>query len=170
MRASRRGRVGIAWGVRSRPITERAIRSAVRAALAHGGREGIDVEVALVSDRFLAAIHGRFLGDRSRTDVISFDLGEDGGGPAAEIYVSVERARAVARERGDPIVGEIALYLVHGALHLCGFDDRSERQRVRMRAAEAAVLGDLGLLGGARGRVPAGTRRARVNRKIRKIS
>ena len=169
MRASGLGRVGIAWGVRSRPITERAIRSTVRAALAHGGRRGLDVEVALVSDRHLAAIHGRFLGDPSPTDVISFDLGEDGVGPAAEIYVSVDRARAVARERGEPIERELALYLAHGALHLCGFDDRSERERARMRAAETAVLGELGLLADARERVRAGSRGARVNRKTGKI-
>lgn len=170
MRGSRPGRVGIAWGVRSRPITERAIRSAVRAALAHAGREGIDVEVALVSDRHLAAIHARFLGDPSPTDVISFDLGEDGDGLAAEIYVSVERARAEARERGDPVEREIALYLVHGALHLGDFDDRSHGQRVRMRAAEAVVLAELGLLPAAHERVRDGTREARVNRKTGKTS
>jgi probable rRNA maturation factor len=153
-------RVGIAWGVRARPITDRAIRAAVRAALAHGGRPGIDVEVALVSDRHLASLHGRFLGDPAPTDVISFDLGEDGG-PAGEIYVSVDRARAVARERGDPIERELALYLVHGALHLCGFDDGSPRQRKRMRAAESSVLDGLGL-GGARGAI--------VNRKTKKTS
>jgi len=176
------GSVGIAWGVRARPISDRAIRAAVRAALAHGNRAGIDVEVALVSDPYLSSIHRRFLGDPAPTDVISFDLGEEGGGAAGEIYVSVDRARAVARERGDPIDRELALYLVHGALHLCGFDDRSPRQRVRMRAAEAIVLDGLGLrspaLDRARDRLPASARdRARggtggpsVNRKTKKTS
>ena len=166
MRAPRRGRVGIAWGVRARPVPDRAVRAAVRAALAHGGRAGIDVEVALVSDRHLASIHGRFLGDPAPTDVISFDLGEDDGGPAGEIYVSVDRARAVARERQEPVARELALYLVHGTLHLCGFDDRSARDRARMRAAEAVVLGRLGLLESAIG----GTREARVHRKTGKSS
>jgi probable rRNA maturation factor len=163
-------RVGIAWGVRARPISDRAIRAAVRAALAHGGRAGIDVEVALVSDRYLASIHGRFLGDPAPTDVISFDLGEDGGGPAGEVYVSVDRARAVARERGDPVERELSLYLVHGVLHLCGFDDRSARDRVRMRAAEALVLASLGLSPSARERVRGRTRGATVNRKTKKTS
>lgn len=162
--------MGIAWGVRARPISDRAIRAAVRAALAHGGRAEIDVEIALVSDRALASIHGRFLGDPAATDVISFDLGEDDGGPAGEIYVSVDRARAVARERGDPIERELALYLVHGALHLCGFDDRSPRPRARMREAEALVLADLDLPLSARKRVRGGTRGALVNRKTKKTS
>ncbi|MFN0006957.1 MAG: rRNA maturation RNase YbeY [Planctomycetota bacterium] len=164
------GSVGIAWEVRARPITDRAIRTAVRAALAHGDRAGIAVEVALVSDRTLASIHGRFLGDPAPTDVISFDLGEEDGGPAGEIYVSVDRARAVARERGDSIERELALYLVHGALHLCGFDDRSPRQRARMRAAEALVLAGLGLPSSAPRRARGGTRGPIVNRKTKKTS
>jgi probable rRNA maturation factor len=164
------GRIGIAWGVRSRPIPERTIRAAVRAALAHGGRAGIDVEVALVSDRHLAGIHGRFLGDPSPTDVISFDLGEDGDGLSAEIYVSVDRARAVARERGDTLVRELSLYLVHGALHLCGFDDRTEKDRTAMRAAEATVLAALGHREDPRERVRGGTRRPRADNKTGKIS
>ena len=170
MRGPRQGRVGIAWGVRARPLHEPAIRAAVRAALLHGGRAGIDVEVALVSDRHLAGIHGRFLGDPAPTDVISFDLGEDGDGPAAEIYVSVDRARAVARERGVEVEGELLLYLVHGALHLCGFDDRTAPQRTRMRAAEAAVLSDLGQPTSARKRVRGGSRGPAVNRKTKKTS
>jgi probable rRNA maturation factor len=143
MRASRPGRVGVAWDVRDRPLSDRAVRAAVRAALAHGGRAKIDVEVAFVSDRRLAAIHGRFLGDPSITDVISFDLEGSEGGAAGEIYVSVDRAREVARERGSTAAEELRLYLVHGALHLCGFDDLSPADRSRMRAAEALVLSRL---------------------------
>ena len=41
--------------------------------------------------------------------------------------------------------GELALYVVHGCLHLCGFDDHGERPRRRMRRAERAVLAELGL-------------------------
>ena len=170
MRASRPGRVGIAWGVRSRPLSDRAIRAAVRAALAHGGRPRIDLEVALVSDRRLAAIHRRFLGDASTTDVISFDLGEDGCGPAGEIYVSVDRARAIAGERGVSIERELCLYVVHGVLHLCGLDDRRRRDRERMRVAEAVVLASLGHAPEPVERVSGRTRRPRVHKKTGKTS
>jgi hypothetical protein len=77
------------------------VRASVRAALRHGGREHLEVDVALVSDEELASIHDRFLDDPSPTDVISFDLGEDGDGPAAEVYASVDRAIEVARKRGS---------------------------------------------------------------------
>ena len=76
--------------------------------------------------------------------MIAFDLGEEGGGPEGEVYVSVERAREVAARRGVEPARELALYLVHGVLHLCGYDDHDEEQSARMRAAETAVLRSLG--------------------------
>jgi probable rRNA maturation factor len=136
--------VQVSWCVVDRPLDDAAVVALVDAALAHGGRAGIDVDVVLVDDPTLADLHGRFLGDPSPTDVMSFDLGEDGGGPAGELYVSVDRARAVAGARGVRVARELALYLVHGTLHLCGHDDHSDDERAVMRAAEREVLAGLG--------------------------
>jgi probable rRNA maturation factor len=116
------------------------LRAAVGAALAVGGRPEIDVEVVLVGDETLARMHAQWLGDPSPTDVLSFDLGSDANGPAGEIYVSADRARAVALRRGLDAARELELYAVHGALHLCGFDDREPRARRRMRRAERNAL------------------------------
>ena len=102
------------------------------------------IDVVMVDDPTLAALHARFLGDPTPTDVMAFDLGHEGGGPEGEIYVSLDRARAVAAARGADVARELALYLVHGALHLCGFDDHAEAERERMRAAETSVLDGLG--------------------------
>lgn len=141
-------RVAVDWAVAERPLGDAAVRESVLAALEHGGRPGLRVGVILVDDPTLAELHERFLDDPSPTDVISFSLeeeGEAGGdGPQAEIYASVDRARAVARERGVPVARELALYLVHGALHLCGMEDAEPEERARMRAAERAVLDRLG--------------------------
>ena len=49
-------------------------------------------------------------------------------------------ARRVARELGTDVSEEVILYLVHGLLHLCGYDDRDELQRQQMRRREAEVL------------------------------
>lgn len=121
---------------------------AVEAALLHGGRPGLAVDLVLLSDPALAELHGRFLDDPTPTDVMAFDLGPpefapDPSGerePEAEIYVSVERARALAAEHGHGADRELLLYAIHGALHLCGYDDHEEGERLRMRAAEAAVM------------------------------
>ena len=133
-------RIRVAWSVPRRFLRDDDVRAAVRAALRHGGREHLEVDVALVSDAELASIHERFLDDPTPTDVISFDLGEDGDGPAAEVYASVDRAIEVARKRGSATSDELRLYVVHGTLHLCGFDDHEAVDRARMRRAESAVL------------------------------
>lgn len=139
-----RARVHVTWRTRHRLLDDAAVARAVRAALAHGGRARAEVAVVFVTDRALARLHGEWLGDPAPTDVITFELGEDGGGPAGELYVSAECARRVAAARGVAPARELALYVVHGALHLCGFDDRTPRKRSRMRAAESEVLAQLG--------------------------
>jgi len=135
---------GVHWAASGRRLlSEREVQATVAVALAHGGRPGLRVEVVFVADRALARLHARHLGDPSPTDVITFDLA-GGAGAEAELYVSVQRARAEARARGLAPERELALYVVHGCLHLCGFDDRTPRARARMRHAEAEVLGRLG--------------------------
>jgi len=136
--------IEITWDVAERPLSDADVRRALEAALAFGQRPGLTVDVVFVDDPTLADLHARFLGDPSVTDVMAFDLGEDGPGPAAEIYVSVDRARAVAERRGVDAARETALYLVHGALHLCGHDDHEAEPRAAMRSAEAQVMAQLG--------------------------
>jgi probable rRNA maturation factor len=139
--------VTVDWQVEPALLDDGAVAAAVRAALAHGGRSGLRVGVVLVDDATLATLHGQWLGDPSPTDVIAFDLSDgdpDEPGPQAELYVSVDCARRVAAELGGEPARELALYLVHGSLHLCGHDDHEPEQRARMRAAESAVLAELG--------------------------
>ena len=135
----------VTWAVSSpRLLSDQSVARAVQAALAHGGRPGTELAVTFVGEEFLTGLHEEHLADPSPTDVITFDLGEIGRGPAGEIYVSVARAEQVAGERGGSPERELTLYVVHGVLHLCGFDDIAPDERARMRAAEAEVLLDLG--------------------------
>jgi len=127
-----------------RLLSDAEVRAIASAALEHGGRPELELAVVFVSDAELARMHASHLGDPSPTDVLAFELGELGQGPGGEIYVSVERARAEAKLRGLPPERELALYVVHGCLHLCGHDDRAPRARARMRSAERAVLARLG--------------------------
>jgi probable rRNA maturation factor len=142
-------RIHVTWRVRARPLTTVQVARAAEAALAHGGRAGEELSVVLVDDATLARLHRDWLGDPSPTDVLSFDLGSEAGepeaGPVGEVVASVECAVRVARERRLPAGRELALYVVHGTLHLCGYDDREPKARAHMRAAEAAVLTRLGM-------------------------
>lgn len=127
-------------------LEESAALRALEAALAHGGHADRVVDVIVVGKSSLAEMHGQFLGDPSETDVITFDLADDEGmgGPDGEIYISADRAREVSADRGVPVSREVALYVVHGALHLCGMDDHADEDRARMRVAEAQVMASLG--------------------------
>ncbi len=90
------------------------------------------VEVAVVSDSAIATVHGEFLDDPTPTDVITFDHGE--------ILVSAETAAARAPEFGHSSDRELALYVVHGLLHLAGFGDSSAGEFQRMRKMQEEVL------------------------------
>lgn len=137
--------VELAWDTEVPPgLSEGSLVRAAEAALEHGERPHLELQLVLVSDETLAEMHGRFLGDDSPTDVMAFDLGEDEEGPGGEVYVSVDCARRVSEQRGGAFDRELALYVVHGCLHLCGFDDHEESDRARMREAERHVLHGLG--------------------------
>jgi probable rRNA maturation factor len=85
----------------------------------------------------MASLHKKFLNQPGATDVITFQHGE--------IFVSVPTAQRQARQFETSLREEIQLYIVHGLLHLLGFDDRTRAGARRMRAAESAVLARSGV-------------------------
>jgi probable rRNA maturation factor len=91
-----------------------------------------EIHVVLISDRRMATLHRRFLSQSGPTDVITFEHGE--------IFISAETARRHGKQFGNPFFRELQLYVVHGLLHLHGFDDRSEREARRMRAIQEKIL------------------------------
>lgn len=98
-----------------------------------------ELSVVFLTDAALAALHGRFLDDPTTTDVITF-AGDPALGTGGEICVSADTAARCARERGEDLSGELALYLVHGWLHLAGHDDLEPCRKRAMRRAEARAL------------------------------
>lgn len=91
-----------------------------------------EVVVAIVSDAAIAKVHLDFMGIEGPTDVITFDHGE--------IVLSAETARDYAARYAHPIEHELALYTIHGLLHLNGFDDLAPAPAARMRRAQNRVL------------------------------
>ena len=122
------------------------------------------VVVALVDDKTIAEVHGRYMDDPTPTDVISF--------PHGEIVVSAETALREAEARGISPLHELVLYVVHGSLHLAGYDDRTPKALAKMRAAERSTLSALGfgdVFGAAEPRRPASARR-RPSARARKVA
>jgi probable rRNA maturation factor len=90
------------------------------------------ISVLIISDRRIAALHRRFMNELGPTDVLTFQHGE--------IFISVETALRNARRFGNALARELELYVVHGLLHLNGFDDRDPAGTRKMRAAEKKIL------------------------------
>ena len=91
--------------------------------------------VLLVSDRRMTALHRRFLHKPGPTDVLTFEHGE--------IFLSVETARRNARIFRNSLTRELRLYIVHGLLHLHGFEDRTEAGARKMKTMQERILGQL---------------------------
>jgi probable rRNA maturation factor len=154
-------RIRVHWSAGPRLARTPELRAAVAAALRHGGRPELALDVVIVSQEELRLLHERWLADPSVTDVITFDLSADGAGPAGELYISARQAELVAARRGIDARGELLRYAIHGALHLCGYDDHDSRQRARMRRAERRVLDTLVVRKGQPRRAKQRSRRAR---------
>jgi probable rRNA maturation factor len=97
------------------------------------------LSLAFLTDAALARLHGRFLGDASPTDVITFP-GDPALGSAGEVCVSVDAARRRTGAAAARLSREITLYVVHGWLHLAGYGDKAPAERRAMRLAEARAL------------------------------
>lgn len=91
-----------------------------------------EVEVAIVSDRVIARVHRDFMGVPGATDVITFDYGE--------IVMSAPTAQRYARNHGHSTDCELALYTIHGLLHLNGYDDTTAPAAARMSRVQDRIL------------------------------
>jgi probable rRNA maturation factor len=123
------------------------IRRNLRRAHAHLKPPLREMSLALVNDARMSALHERFMNVAGPTDVLTFPLDEDSRGrvTSGEVVVCVPEARRRARELHVPVERELLLYALHGMLHLCGFDDRTDRDFARMHRTEDMILATLGV-------------------------
>lgn len=152
-------------------VTSRLVRRAVDAVLRHERVKSAEISVAVVDDAAIHAINRDFLDHDFPTDVISFLLEERAASQPArrgaramsppadlprgrgktlsgEVVVSAETAQRRAVDFGWDGLDELVLYLVHGLLHLCGYDDLTRGEQKLMRRRETEVLATLGLVPG----------------------
>ena len=93
-----------------------------------------DLSIALVSDREIARLHLRHMGIPGPTDVITFES-------PAEVVISLDTAARQAKSRRVGLKDEVAFLLLHGLLHLAGFDDTSPKKWCAMKRAEVGWMG-----------------------------
>lgn len=131
--------------LRKTGITEDDVRAAVLAAARLGECDDVEVGVRVTMDAAIHAINRQFLQHDYPTDVISFPYELAPPTVEGELVVSVETGLTQAREAGWSAKEEVLLYVIHGTLHLVGFDDTAAEVRSAMRNAEHAVLRSLGM-------------------------
>ena len=92
------------------------------------------------SDEYLLEINKQHLKHNYYTDIITFDLSEKANSVIGEIYISIDRVRDNAQNYEVPFKNELLRVIFHGALHLCGLKDKTEKDQVLMRKAEDKYL------------------------------
>ena len=92
------------------------------------------------SDHYLLKMNEEYLNHSSLTDVITFDLSEEGEPLVSDVYISVQRVRENAALYHSTIKQELLRVMVHGLLHLCGYNDKLSRDKKVMREKESMYL------------------------------
>jgi probable rRNA maturation factor len=130
---------------RGRRLDLRLLRRIVRALLQEvlGYRE-YELDIHIVGGAEITRLNEEFLRHQGATDVITFDYAAAGTRRLhGEIFVCLPEALAQARRFRTTWQRELVRYVVHGVLHLCGYDDRTTAERRRMKRAEDAALRQL---------------------------
>lgn len=129
----------------------RDLARAARGAL-QGQASPVELDVAVVGDREMRRLNLAHRGQDETTDVLAFALREgpegfvappDGVLHLGQVVVSYPQAERQAREAGQAVVAEIRLLVVHGVLHLLGYNHEDSAAEAAMRARERAVLSEL---------------------------
>jgi probable rRNA maturation factor len=140
------GKIAIATPQEIVAVDRKQVRDIVRAVLDGEGVADAEISVAFVDNPTIHTLNKRYLDHDEPTDVLSFPLSEPNAKRlAGELVIGVEVAQAQAREYGHEVQQELALYVIHGLLHLCGYDDKTDEAVREMRARERHYLTALGL-------------------------
>ncbi|MBI3408822.1 MAG: rRNA maturation RNase YbeY [Planctomycetes bacterium] len=128
------------------PLDRGRLRDLVRTVLAGEHIADFEISLAFVDNVTIHRLNKRFLDHDEPTDVLTFPLSDAHAKRlAGELVIGAEVALAEAQARGHDVQTELALYVIHGLLHLCGYNDKSANDAAAMRERERYYLAQLGL-------------------------
>jgi probable rRNA maturation factor len=122
-----------------------ALKDAARVVLEGEGVSAAKISLAFVDNAHIHRLNKQFLDHDEPTDVLTFPYSTSPKKLEGEIVIGYEIAVEYAADRGHDVKLELLLYVVHGCLHLCGFDDTNAKAEKQMRAKEREYLKKLGL-------------------------
>jgi len=130
------------------PLDEGLLGRAVRMILEKASIRSAQISVAVVDDPTIRRLHEQYLALDEPTDVLSFVLESSEEHLDGEVIVSADTAAEAAPQFGLSAADELLLYVIHGTLHLVGYDDTTPQAEVEMRREERACLAALGVATG----------------------
>lgn len=107
---------------------------------AREGQKLKGLQYVFCSDDYLLEINKQFLNHDTFTDIVTFELSEDPDVTEGEIYISIDRVKENAKKYEVAEEQELHRVIFHGALHLCGYKDKSKEESTRMREKENEYL------------------------------
>jgi probable rRNA maturation factor len=123
------------------PVDRGRLRDIARAVLDGESIKDYELSIALVDNPTIHRLNKQYLDHDEPTDVLSFPYSAASAKKLeGELVIGVEVAREQAAERGHDVQAELALYVIHGLLHLCGYDDKSTSDERAMRERERHYL------------------------------
>ncbi len=131
------------------PVNSKKVVKTVRKVLSQEGiKKSGEITISFVNDRKIKKLNLKYLGKNNPTDVIAFDITEPKAREKifADIVISTDRAIYNAATFKTTPLFELYLYVIHGVLHILGYDDHNNKDKLIMRKREAGLLKKLGLL------------------------
>ncbi len=120
---------------------KRKIRSWLELCIRKKKRKLGDLTFVFCSDGYVRKMNKRFLAHDYNTDIITFALHEESEKTiSGEMYISIDRVKSNASAYGVSFIAELRRVMVHGVLHLCGYNDKTEEETARMRMEENRLL------------------------------
>ncbi|PWV53874.1 rRNA maturation RNase YbeY [Chitinophaga sp. S165] len=116
------------------------LKAFIKDLFAREGQGLQNLQYVFCTDEYLLQINQEFLQHDTLTDIVTFELGEDPDVTEGEIYISVDRVKENAMKFGVTEEQELHRVIFHGALHLCGYKDKTKDQSALMREKENECL------------------------------
>jgi rRNA maturation RNase YbeY len=119
---------------------KRKINGWIKLCINEEGKKINTISFNLCSDEYILQLNNEALQHDYYTDIITFELNEKNEPIEGDIYISIDRVKDNAKSLKIPFITELQRVLIHGILHLCGYEDKSTKEEKQMREKENYYL------------------------------
>ena len=120
-------------------IKKQATKNWIKLVAENYGKKIGDINYLFCTDEKILEVNNQYLSHDFYTDIITFDYSE-GNNISGDIFISLDTVRTNSQKYNTGFMEELYRVIIHGILHLCGIDDKSEHEEKAMRQAENEAL------------------------------